>query len=182
MSNVARFGNVGWDREGRVADVASNLLDAFLSPTDQYYPRSFPCQTNRACASNSTARTGDDPNLAFQTFAHDDPVLAERRWAKRVAGFNVGSNRGDAAQQTVDHAHTHLIPRRTGDIPDPRGGVRGAIPEKRCTEQQPSRSWKSGLSHSLPHVPPQIPHQSCVVQPESLHRWRTPARGMYQAR
>jgi diadenosine tetraphosphate (Ap4A) HIT family hydrolase len=38
---------------------------------------------------------------------------------------------GDAAGQTVDHAHIHLIPRRTGDLPDPRGGVRGAIPEKR---------------------------------------------------
>ena len=50
---------------------------------------------------------------------------------KRVAGFNVGSNCGNAAGQTVDHAHIHLIPRRTGDVPDPRGGVRGAIPEKR---------------------------------------------------
>jgi ATP adenylyltransferase len=50
---------------------------------------------------------------------------------KKVEGFNVGSNCGDAAGQTVDHAHIHLIPRRTGDIPDPRGGVRGAIPEKR---------------------------------------------------
>ena len=50
---------------------------------------------------------------------------------KKVAGFNVGSNCGDVAGQTVGHAHIHLIPRRTGDIPDPRGGVRGAIPEKR---------------------------------------------------
>jgi diadenosine tetraphosphate (Ap4A) HIT family hydrolase len=48
-----------------------------------------------------------------------------------VQGFNVGSNCGDAAGQTVGHAHIHLIPRRKGDIPDPRGGVRGAIPEKR---------------------------------------------------
>jgi len=50
---------------------------------------------------------------------------------KKVAGFNVGSNCGDVAGQTVDHAHVHLIPRRKGDIPDPKGGVRGAIPEKR---------------------------------------------------
>ena len=50
---------------------------------------------------------------------------------RRVAGFNVGSNCGDVAGQTVSHAHIHLVPRRSGDIADPRGGVRGVIPEKR---------------------------------------------------
>lgn len=47
-----------------------------------------------------------------------------------VAGFNVGVNCGEAAGQTVMHAHVHLIPRRRGDTPRPRGGVRGVIPEK----------------------------------------------------
>ena len=28
------------------------------------------------------------------------------------------------------HCHIHLIPRRKGDVEDPRGGVRGVIPEK----------------------------------------------------
>jgi len=46
-----------------------------------------------------------------------------------IAGFNVGTNCGAAAGQTVFHAHIHLIPRRTGDTPNPRGGVRGVIPE-----------------------------------------------------
>jgi ATP adenylyltransferase len=50
---------------------------------------------------------------------------------KRVAGFNIGTNCGDVAGQTVAHAHVHLVPRRSGDIADPRGGVRGVIPEKR---------------------------------------------------
>ena len=50
---------------------------------------------------------------------------------KGVRGFNIGSNCGDVAGQTVAHAHIHLVPRRSGDIPDPRGGVRGVIPEKR---------------------------------------------------
>ncbi|MEI7606904.1 MAG: HIT domain-containing protein [Rhodospirillaceae bacterium] len=47
-----------------------------------------------------------------------------------IAGFNVGINIGAAAGQTVFHVHVHLIPRRIGDMPDPRGGVRGVIPEK----------------------------------------------------
>ena len=48
-----------------------------------------------------------------------------------VSGFNVGINCGENAGQTVMHCHVHLIPRRKGDIDDPRGGVRGVIPEKR---------------------------------------------------
>lgn len=45
-------------------------------------------------------------------------------------GFNVGINDGASAGQTVFHAHVHLIPRYKGDVPQPRGGVRGVIPEK----------------------------------------------------
>jgi diadenosine tetraphosphate (Ap4A) HIT family hydrolase len=41
-----------------------------------------------------------------------------------VAGFNVGINSGAAAGQTVFHCHVHLIPRRVGDVSDPRGGIR----------------------------------------------------------
>lgn len=47
-----------------------------------------------------------------------------------VAGFNLGSNCGEVAGQTILHAHIHLIPRRPGDHPNPRGGIRGAIPDK----------------------------------------------------
>jgi diadenosine tetraphosphate (Ap4A) HIT family hydrolase len=36
-----------------------------------------------------------------------------------------GLNSGEAAGQSVFHAHWHLIPRRTGDDKSPRGGVRG---------------------------------------------------------
>jgi diadenosine tetraphosphate (Ap4A) HIT family hydrolase len=50
---------------------------------------------------------------------------------KRVLGFNVGHNCGETAGQTVMHAHIHLIPRREGDVENPRGGVRGVVPEKR---------------------------------------------------
>ena len=45
-------------------------------------------------------------------------------------GFNVGFNSGTAAGQTIEHFHIHVIPRYTGDMADPRGGVRHVIPER----------------------------------------------------
>jgi diadenosine tetraphosphate (Ap4A) HIT family hydrolase len=48
-----------------------------------------------------------------------------------VTGFNIGTNIGESAGQTVFHAHIHLIPRRDGDCENPKGGVRGVIPGKR---------------------------------------------------
>lgn len=45
-------------------------------------------------------------------------------------GYNVGTNCGAAAGQSVWHAHIHVIPRYSGDVPNPRGGVRGVIPHK----------------------------------------------------
>lgn len=47
-----------------------------------------------------------------------------------VDGYNLGVNSGAAAGQTVEHAHVHLIPRRVGDVPDPRGGIRHVIATK----------------------------------------------------
>ena len=45
-------------------------------------------------------------------------------------GFNIGFNSGEVAGQTVMYPHIHLIPRRTGDVEDPVGGVRNTIPGK----------------------------------------------------
>jgi diadenosine tetraphosphate (Ap4A) HIT family hydrolase len=51
-------------------------------------------------------------------------------WEMKPDGFNVGVNDGQAAGQTVMHAHVHVIPRRAGDVADPRGGVRWIVPAK----------------------------------------------------
>lgn len=48
----------------------------------------------------------------------------------KTHAFNLGVNVGAAAGQTVHHVHLHVIPRRDGDVPDPRGGVRHVIPAK----------------------------------------------------
>jgi len=48
-----------------------------------------------------------------------------------ISGWNVGLNSGEAAGQTVFHAHWDLIPRREGDCEEPRAGVRGVIGGRR---------------------------------------------------
>lgn len=45
-------------------------------------------------------------------------------------GYNIGANCGEVAGQSIPHAHIHIIPRYKNDMPDPKGGVRGVIPEK----------------------------------------------------
>lgn len=39
-------------------------------------------------------------------------------------GYNIGINCGEAAGQTIPHLHIHVIPRYTGDVENPRGGIR----------------------------------------------------------
>ena len=48
----------------------------------------------------------------------------------RPQGYNLGVNVGEAAGQTVAHAHLHVIPRYAGDVPQPRGGIRWIIPHR----------------------------------------------------
>ena len=60
-------------------------------------------------------------------------ILLAKAWVEECHdpdGFNVGMNCGEAAGQTVMHFHCHVIPRYSGDMANPRGGVRGVIPEK----------------------------------------------------
>jgi diadenosine tetraphosphate (Ap4A) HIT family hydrolase len=45
-----------------------------------------------------------------------------------ITGFNIGMNCGESAGQTIFHCHIHLIPRRAGDVENPRGGIRHVIP------------------------------------------------------
>ncbi len=46
-------------------------------------------------------------------------------------GYNIGLNCGEDAGQSVMHVHMHLIPRYKGDVENPRGGVRGIIPNRK---------------------------------------------------
>ncbi|MBK6426813.1 MAG: HIT family protein [Blastocatellia bacterium] len=64
-----------------------------------------------------------------------DDLLREAKSAvctqdSSIGGFNIGLNVGSVAGQTVFHCHIHLMPRRRGDVDNPRGGVRNTIPGK----------------------------------------------------
>ena len=53
-----------------------------------------------------------------------------------VKGFNIGTNVGKSAGQSIMHCHIHLIPRREGDVENPQGGVRSVIPKKQHYERK----------------------------------------------
>jgi diadenosine tetraphosphate (Ap4A) HIT family hydrolase len=71
--------------------------------------------------------TADERTAAFELLVHARAKLDSQL---HIDGFNIGVNIGEAAGQTIMHAHIHLIPRYSGDVPDPRGGVRFVIPER----------------------------------------------------
>ena len=54
-----------------------------------------------------------------------------------VKGFNIGTNAGKIAGQSIMHCHIHLIPRREGDVDNPQGGVRSVIPSKQHYKRKP---------------------------------------------
>ncbi|MFC1526220.1 DEAD/DEAH box helicase family protein [Candidatus Latescibacterota bacterium] len=74
-----------------------------------------------------TQATVDERTALFDLLGHIRRCLDDQY---HPAGYNIGINEGQAAGQTVQHLHIHLIPRYAGDVPDPTGGVRFVIPER----------------------------------------------------
>ena len=64
--------------------------------------------------------------------------VCEYKWV----AFNVGINNGVEAGQSVMWPHVHLIPRRKGDTPNPKGGVRHVIPYKGNYEEKNDKKKK----------------------------------------
>jgi diadenosine tetraphosphate (Ap4A) HIT family hydrolase len=52
-------------------------------------------------------------------------------------GYNIGINVGRWAGQSIPHLHIHVIPRYRGDVENPKGGVRGVIPQNRLYTFEP---------------------------------------------
>ena len=72
--------------------------------------------------------TKEEKNAIFQLIDKAKSIIDEKY---KPTGYNIGMNCGVSAGQTVMHIHVHLIPRYDGDVENPRGGVRGVIPEKK---------------------------------------------------
>jgi diadenosine tetraphosphate (Ap4A) HIT family hydrolase len=66
--------------------------------------------------------------LAMTALMHEAKKIIDEK--HKPDGYNIGANCGAVAGQTVFHLHLHLIPRYIGDVENPRGGVRGVIPQK----------------------------------------------------
>jgi diadenosine tetraphosphate (Ap4A) HIT family hydrolase len=70
-----------------------------------------------------------DEHLAFADLLNKAKIRIEAQGHK-PDGYNIGSNNGIAAGQSVFHLHMHIIPRYTGDVEQPKGGVRQVLPKK----------------------------------------------------
>ncbi len=77
---------------------------------------------------NVTELNGNEMAYFFSALLFVESFIKEKF---KCDGFNIGINQGEAAGQTIEHLHIHVIPRYEGDIENPKGGIRGVIPEKR---------------------------------------------------
>lgn len=120
-------------------------------PPDRVIARDGPCIAFRDGFPVSPGHTLVIPLRHVASFRDltPDEWAAMHRLAQRLAddlladdpsirGFNFGLNDGVCAGQSVFHCHAHLIPRRDGDHPHPRGGVRAVIPGKANYATPPS--------------------------------------------
>lgn len=57
-----------------------------------------------------------------------EPIRGQIDEKHQPDAYNLGANIGRAGGQTILHAHLHVIPRYTGDVEEPRGGVRWVLP------------------------------------------------------
>ena len=67
--------------------------------------------------------------MACNMLLHDTKATLQNEDSD-ISGFNIGINAGASAGHTIFHCHIHLIPRREGDVENPRGGIRHLIPGK----------------------------------------------------
>lgn len=73
-------------------------------------------------------QTTTEEKLAIFELLEEAKKIIDKKY--HPDGYNIGMNLGVAAGQSIMHLHIHLIPRYKGDVENPRGGVRGIIPNK----------------------------------------------------
>ena len=71
----------------------------------------------------------DDELEELWSLVSKGKIIADEKF--QPDGYNIGINVGKWAGQSIFHLHIHVIPRYQGDVENPKGGVRGVIPEKK---------------------------------------------------
>ncbi len=77
----------------------------------------------------------DDEREDLWNLVAEGKVMADEKW--NPDGYNIGINVGESAGQSIPHLHIHVIPRYKGDVENPKGGVRGVIPDKKLYTFEP---------------------------------------------
>lgn len=72
--------------------------------------------------------TTQEEKLAIFKLLEDAKKLIDEKY--HPDAYNIGMNLGEDAGQSIMHLHVHLIPRYKNDVENPRGGLRGIIPNK----------------------------------------------------
>ena len=94
--------------------------------------------------------------------------VCEYKWV----AFNVGINNGVEAGQSVMWPHVHLIPRRKGDTPNPKGGVRGVIPMNQNYDDTTENDWENEGGMALP-VEPAPCSRTALVRDRAIDEIKT---------
>lgn len=77
----------------------------------------------------------DEETLALWNLVKQGKEIVDEKY--HPDGYNIGINVGHWAGQSIHHLHIHVIPRYKGDVENPKGGVRGVIPDKKLYEFKP---------------------------------------------
>lgn len=118
------------------------------------------------------------PDERADIFELVDLVRAEIQTLHSPDGFNVGFNAGNAAGQTINHLHIHIIPRYTNDVADPRGGIRHVIPTRgnylAAKDPAPHESLMKGTATGLESsTPVLVDGQVRLLLPELVKHLRS---------
>ena len=75
-------------------------------------------------------------DLSSRPMEHIRAVLKLPFLGSKPDAYTVGNNDGRAAGRSIDHLHVILLPRYSGDVADPRGGIRNVIPDRAAYQRR----------------------------------------------
>ncbi|MCK7483770.1 MAG: HIT family protein [Candidatus Moduliflexus flocculans] len=119
--------------------------------------------TAGACSSSCSRHCNEFSDLGAEESGSLLPFIRECREfidaRFHPLGYNIGTNIGIVAGQSVRHIHIHIIPRYNGDTPDPRGGITQlsrrtpSIRSPKVSPRSPVSQMLSALRSHLPTSP-----------------------------